>query len=130
MSLTELKWILSCFEMMSGMRINYSKSELVPMNLEDHVVANISDIFGCLVGAFPIRCLGVSLHYQKLKREDLQPLVDKILKKIAGWRGKLLSNAGRIVLIKTCLASVHVYLMSFFKPDVLLRVPQVGPGSN
>jgi hypothetical protein len=73
MSLTELKWILSRFEMMSGMRINYSKSELVPMNLEDHVVANISDIFGCPVGAFPIRCLGVSLHYQKLKREDLQP---------------------------------------------------------
>jgi hypothetical protein len=27
-----LKWILTCFEMMSGMRINYNKSEIVPIN--------------------------------------------------------------------------------------------------
>jgi hypothetical protein len=29
-----LKWILSCFELMCGMRINYHKSELVPVNIE------------------------------------------------------------------------------------------------
>jgi hypothetical protein len=27
-----LKLILTCFEMMSGMRINYNKSEIVPIN--------------------------------------------------------------------------------------------------
>jgi hypothetical protein len=39
-------------------------------------------VFGCPMGAFPIKYLGVSLHYSKLRREDLQPLVDKILKKL------------------------------------------------
>ena len=34
---------------------------------------------------------------------------------MAGWRGKLLSYAGRILLIKTCLASIPIYLLSFFK---------------
>ena len=34
---------------------------------------------------------------------------------MAGWRGKLLSLAGRILLIKTCLASIPVYFLSFFK---------------
>jgi hypothetical protein len=29
-----LKWTLTCFEMMSGMMINYHKSELVPINIE------------------------------------------------------------------------------------------------
>jgi hypothetical protein len=29
-----LKWILSCFELMCGMHINYHKSELVPVNIE------------------------------------------------------------------------------------------------
>jgi hypothetical protein len=110
-----LKWILSCFELMSGMRINYTKSELVPMNLEEQEIVGIVEIFGCPVGAFPIKYLGVPLHYQKLRREVLQPLVDKILKKIAGWKGKLLSHAGRVMLIKTCLSSIPVYLMSFFK---------------
>jgi hypothetical protein len=28
-----LKWILTFFEMMSGMRINYHKNELVPVNI-------------------------------------------------------------------------------------------------
>jgi hypothetical protein len=30
-----LKWILTCFELMSGMRINYNKSKLVPINIEE-----------------------------------------------------------------------------------------------
>jgi hypothetical protein len=69
----------------------------------------------CVVGSFPIKYLGIPLHYEKLRREDLQPLIDKILKRIAGWRGKLLSYAARVLLIKTCLASIPIYLLSFFK---------------
>ncbi|GJN16538.1 hypothetical protein PR202_gb03539 [Eleusine coracana subsp. coracana] len=34
---------------------------------------------------------------------------------MAGWRGKLLSYAARVELIKSCLASIPVYLMSFIK---------------
>lgn len=32
---SNMRWILSHFEKMSGMRINYHKSELISMNLED-----------------------------------------------------------------------------------------------
>jgi hypothetical protein len=63
----------------------------------------------------PIKYLGILLHYQNLRREDLQPLVDKIFTRIVGWRGKLLTQAGRLVVIKTCLASIPIYLLSFFK---------------
>jgi len=45
----------------------------------------------------------------------MQPLVDKILKRIAGWRGKLISFAARALLIKSFLASTLVYLLSFIK---------------
>jgi hypothetical protein len=48
-------------------------------------------------------------------REDLQPVIDKILKRVANWRGKLLSYAARLTLIKTCLESILVYLLSFIK---------------
>ena len=75
----------------------------------------MQETLGCPVGAFPIKYLGIPLHYEKLRREDVQPMIDKIVRRIAGWRGKLLSLAGRIVLIKTCLARIPVYLMSFFK---------------
>ena len=35
--------------------------------------------------------------------------------KIGSWRGRLLSSATRVVLIKTCLASIPIYLLSFIK---------------
>jgi hypothetical protein len=28
-----LKWILTCFKIMSGMRVNYHKSEIVSINI-------------------------------------------------------------------------------------------------
>jgi hypothetical protein len=67
------------------------------------------------MGDFSIKYFGIPLHYSKLRREDLQPLIDKIIKRMAGWRGKLLTQAGSLILIKSCLASIPVYLMSFFK---------------
>jgi hypothetical protein len=59
--------------------------------------------------------IGIPLHYNKLRREDLQPLIDKMIKRIAGWRGKLLTQTGRLLLIKTCLAIIPIYLFSFIK---------------
>jgi hypothetical protein len=31
---TNMKWILTCFEQVSGMRINYHKSELIPIGVD------------------------------------------------------------------------------------------------
>jgi hypothetical protein len=59
--------------------------------------------------------MGVPLHYNKLTRKDLQPVVDKIIKIIASWRVRLLSYAGRLILLKTCLASIPIYLLSIIK---------------
>jgi hypothetical protein len=111
-----MKWVLTCFELISGMRVNYQKSELVPVNIErEENITCFAETFGCPVGTLPIKYLGIPLHYNKLRREDLQLLIDKIIKRIAGWRGKLLTQAGRLLLIKTCLASIHIYLLSFIK---------------
>jgi hypothetical protein len=96
------------------MRINYEKSEFIPLCVRDEEVNFYINIIGCALGKFPIKYLGIPLHYNKLRREDIQPLIDKILKRIAGWRGKLLSYAIRLTLIKACLASIPVYIL-FFK---------------
>lgn len=110
-----LKYILMWYEQISGMRINFHKSELVPINLDPEKAHSLAHILCCPLGSFPMKYLGISLHYDNLSREDIQPLVDKLLKKIAGWRGKLLSLTARAMLIKTCLASIPVYLLSFIK---------------
>lgn len=70
---------------------------------------------GCKISAFPIKYLGAPLHFSKIRKEDLQPTVDKIIKKAVGWRGRLLSFGKRLVLVQACLASIPTYLMSFIK---------------
>ncbi|GJM85243.1 hypothetical protein PR202_ga01678 [Eleusine coracana subsp. coracana] len=62
-----------------------------------------------------MKYLGVPLHFEKLRREDIQPIVDKPIVRIAGWRGRLLAYSSRLVLIKTCLASIPIYLLPFLK---------------
>jgi hypothetical protein len=42
-------------------------------------------------------------------------VIDKIVKRIAGWRGRLLSYVGRLTLLKSCLTSIPIYLLSVIK---------------
>jgi hypothetical protein len=94
------------FEKISGMRLNFNKSEVIPMNLEEGEVHEISHILNYPVGALPFKYLGVSIHFEKLKIEDLQPVVDKLIKRVAGWRGRMLAYSSRLTLIKSCLTSI------------------------
>jgi hypothetical protein len=110
---TNLKWILTCFEQISGMRINYHKSELIPINVEIEECTSFLEIFGSVLGSFPIKYLGIPLHYDKLKREDLQPLIDSLLGRLAGWRGILLSSAAKRELVRSVLATIPIYLLFF-----------------
>ena len=109
------KWLLTCFENLSGMRINYAKCDLLTLGLDENENNNFARLFCCKIGSFPIKYLGVPLHFSKLKREDIQPVVDKLIKRVAGWRGKLLSSAGKLTLLKSCLASIPIYLLSVIK---------------
>jgi CRISPR/Cas system endoribonuclease Cas6 (RAMP superfamily) len=60
------------------------------------------EVFQCVVGQFHVKYLGLPLHFNKLKREDLQPLVDSLLSRMAGWRGKLLSSEAKKNYYSNC----------------------------
>jgi hypothetical protein len=83
----------------------------------------IAHLLNCLVGTLSFKYFEVPLHHRKLKREDIQPIVDKLIKRIADWRGRLLAYNSRLTLIKSCLASILIYLMSFLKfPKWVIRL--------
>jgi hypothetical protein len=83
-NMVNLKWILSYFERMSGMIINFHKCDLIAITVEEEEAQTVAQSLCCGVGQFPMKYLGVPLHYKKLIKEDLQPVIDKILKKAAG----------------------------------------------
>jgi hypothetical protein len=38
-----------------------------------------------------------------------------MINRIPGWKGRLLSYSARLTLLKACLASISIYLMSVIK---------------
>jgi hypothetical protein len=67
------------------------------------------------IGRVPFLIHRSTLHYDKLRKEDIQPLVDKIIKRIAGWNGRLMSYGAKLALLRVCLASIPIYLMYVIK---------------
>jgi hypothetical protein len=110
-----LKWLMIFFEKLSGMHINYHKSDLTSINLSEEETQLYAKTFCYKIGNFPFTYLGVPLHHEKIRREDIQPIIDKIMKRISGWKGRLLSYGARLTLLKACLTSIPIYLISIIK---------------
>ena len=108
------KWLLACFKNLYGMKINYEKSDVMAIGLSEEC-KQYTRHFYCKLGTFPFKYMGIPLHYAKLRRKDIQSVIDKIVKRIAGWKGKLLSYGGRLTLLKACLSSIPVYTMYVIK---------------
>jgi hypothetical protein len=88
-SLRNLEGVLMLFERVSDMRVNFHKSKCIPMNVDEGTAHEIAHILNYPLGVLPLKYLGVPLHFDRLRREDLQPIIDKMIKRVAGWRGKL-----------------------------------------
>ena len=65
-----LKLILSAFEQLSGLKINFHKSELFCFGEAREDAALYAELFGCEQGQFPINYLGIPIHYRKLTNAE------------------------------------------------------------
>nr|CAD1830240.1 unnamed protein product [Ananas comosus var. bracteatus] len=101
------KLILDDFAACSGLRINYDKSSLTPINLSEAQATSLASSFGCTVKAFPICYLGLPLSPTRLTRSDYMPLIEKIDNRLAGWKGLNLSRGGRLVLLNSARCNVE-----------------------
>ncbi|XP_017635696.1 uncharacterized protein LOC108477696 [Gossypium arboreum] len=63
-----LKILLSCLELFLGLGINYSKSVLIGIGIRDNVSNSLADAFGCCLGLFPLKYLGIPLGISPRKR--------------------------------------------------------------
>lgn len=66
--------------------------------------------------------LGVPLIGRAPKRADFQYLLEKIKKKLTGWKARPLSLAGRVTLAKSVIAAMAIYpMMAAAIPKGVLR---------
>lgn len=110
----EVADILQAFGMVSGLRVNHLKSAVYPIRCEGINVAETMQWFQCPIKCFPCSYLGLRLHFRKLQKLEIQPLIDKVAARLPGWKGKLLNKAGRLKVLNTMLTSVPVYHLTVF----------------
>ena len=108
-----LKLILSAFEQLSGLKINFHKSELFCFGEAQENAALYAELFGCEQGQFPINYLGIPIHYRRLTNAEWKRVEERLQLRLNSWKGKLLSLGGRLVLINSVLTNMVLYMISF-----------------
>jgi hypothetical protein len=99
----------------SGQKINTSKSSIkFSKNIPSTKSEAIASILPYPSNLSTSLYLGLPILMGNSKIRAFQGIIDKVLGRIEGWKAKSLSQAGRLVLIKSVAAALPSYAMSSF----------------
>jgi hypothetical protein len=81
-SVRNMKFILYCFEWLSGPKINYHKSEAFIIGVEDQEKRRIAILLNCQLGVLAMKYLGIPTSDVKLGLGAFNGLCDKVAKRV------------------------------------------------
>jgi hypothetical protein len=105
-----LKGLLESFSQSTGLRVNYKKSCLVPLNLSDEKAQQLAGVFGCKLESLPFTYLGLPLGTTKPRVEHFGFIMSKTERKLTAT-SNFLTHAGRLQLVNSVLSSLPTYAM-------------------
>ena len=109
--LEALKLVLYYFSEATGLQINFHKSSMCPINVNDHAATDLAALFGCKLGKIPFTYLGLPMSTSKPRIEDFVPLLKRIENGLLGC-STLLSSGDKLTLIKSVFTSMPTFFMS------------------
>jgi hypothetical protein len=101
--------ILQLFGEASGLYNNNQKSSVYPIRCHEDNLEVIQQFWPCEISSFLCKYLGLPLSLHKLRREQVQTIVDKIVNQLPVWKADLLTKAGRSVLVQSVLTGMLIY---------------------
>jgi hypothetical protein len=78
---SNMKLILCAFEQLSGLKINFNKSEVFCYGKAKEDEGRYIRLFGCKSGSMPFRYLGIPMHHRRLSNGDWKIVEAKFKKK-------------------------------------------------
>jgi hypothetical protein len=114
LQLLALKDLLQVFAAATGLRVNYSKSCLMPVNVDVYQLHMLANTFGCKVGTLPFAYLGLPLGTTRPSVQDLTPIVDQIERRLNA-SARFLDYGGRLQLVNSVLSSLPNHYLSSLK---------------
>ena len=65
-----MKLLLTFFEQLFGLKINFHKSEVFCYGEAKDFEDQYTELFGCKLGEYPFRYLGIPMHHKTLRNSD------------------------------------------------------------
>nr|GEU87610.1 reverse transcriptase domain, reverse transcriptase zinc-binding domain protein [Tanacetum cinerariifolium] len=97
--------ILDCFHQVSGLKINFNKSNLFGVGVPFAEVVSLASITGCNTLSMPFNYLGLPIYCNMDLVKSWYPIIDKFSKCLSNWKALLLSIGGRTTLITSVLGT-------------------------
>lgn len=114
-NLWSIKVVLRDFELVSGMWVNFHKSRLISINVSKHLLGVASIFLSCKIEESGFMFLGIPIGSNPRRIKMWDPVIDKFSSKLALWKRRFLSFAGRVTLINSILNNLPIFVMSFYK---------------
>jgi hypothetical protein len=114
-NLWTLKAILRSFEMVSGLKVNFWKSNILGVNVSQNFMRVASVFLNCGVGSVPFKYLGLPVGANIRRQTTWEPLLNSLRKRLGGWKNRHVSFRGRLILLNSVLNVVPIFYLSFFK---------------
>jgi hypothetical protein len=112
---TNMKLLLCAFERLSGLKINFHKSELFCYGDAKQMESQYTELFGCDLGQYPFRYLRILMNHKRITNADWKIIEEKFEKRLSYWKGKMLLYGGRLVLLNSVLSRLAMFMLSFFE---------------
>ena len=106
----------------SGQKVSEAKSRaFFSPNVDLDQRNDLSSILGFSATTNLGKYLGFHIKHSGRQRHDFGAILDRVKKKLAGWKANMLSMAGRMVLIQASTSTIPSYVMqSNFLPNKIL----------
>ncbi|XP_058732569.1 uncharacterized protein LOC131604096 [Vicia villosa] len=116
-----IKALLRGFELVSGLGINYHKSKLIGINIENHFLDCASLFLSCRrENSCFFLGIPIGIHPRRISSWNI--ILGKIKSRLLDWKARFLSFGGRLNLIKSVLSSLAIFMLSFYKaPKKILK---------
>jgi hypothetical protein len=105
-----LKAILNTFADSTGLKVNYSKSSLMPINMDGTRLSHFANTILCKTGSLPFTYLGLPLGITKPPLEHFMPMVSRVERRFGGI-AYFLDYGGKLLMVKSVLSSLQIFFM-------------------
>ncbi|MCH79472.1 putative non-LTR retroelement reverse transcriptase [Trifolium medium] len=120
-NLWTIKTLLRGFELVSGLKINFVKSKLYGLNVNDRLLAAGSSFLSCRSDCIPFKFLGIPVGANPRRRETWKSVVDAMSNRLSTWTSRHLSYGGRITLINSEQGGLGVKNLELFNMALLSK---------